>query len=249
MVVAGEAEDGIAALEAFRTVEPDVVFLDIQIPGIHGIDLAATLSRMAEPPLIVFVTAYDSYAVRAFELNAIDYLLKPISEERFAATIRRIGDTALDREGKYREYLHGLRALVREYAASCEDAPDDASEDGAENASAKPQSEYLTIYKDGRYFPLQFKKIACLKAEGGATRVFGETGEYLVYRPLHEFEEALPEESFFQAHRSYIINLCFIQHIDLWINGALQIELRNVNERIPVSRGKTKELKRRMNMK
>lgn len=244
LVVAGEAEDGIAALEAFGRTEPDAVFLDIQIPGIQGIDLAATFSRMAEPPLIVFVTAYDSYAVRAFELNALDYLLKPISADRFAAAVRRIRDTALDREGRYREYLRSLRSLVKGYSASCEDESGDR---GGSDAGA-PQSDYLTIYKDGRYCPLHFKRIACLKAEGGATRVFGENGEFLVYRPLHEFEEVLPKENFFQAHRSFIVNLCFIQHIDLWINGALQLELRNVPERIPVSRTKTKDLKRLMNM-
>lgn len=243
-VVAGEAEDGVAALEAYRTDKPDLVFLDIQIPGIQGIDLAATLSGMAEPPLIVFVTAFDSYAVRAFELNALDYLLKPIAEERFAETVRRIRETCSDREGKYQEYLKGLRSLVRGYAPACEDGGDER-EDGDSGA---PQSEYLTIYKDGRYCPLHFKKISCLKAEGGATRVFSETGEYLIYRPLREFEAVLPKESFFPAHRSYLVNLCFIQHIDLWINGALQLELRGVGEKVPVSRAKTRELKRRMNM-
>ncbi len=252
--VAGEAEDGVAALEKYRLLEPDVVFLDIQIPGIQGIDLAATFSRMAEPPLIVFVTAYDSYAVRAFELNALDYLLKPIAADRFAGTVRRIRDTAQDREGRYREYLESLRSLVRGYSASCEDL--DSVRDGVRDSvrdqedaySENPKSDYLTIYKDGRYCPLHFKKIACLKAEGGATRVFGEAGEFLVYRPLHEFEEVLPKDNFFQTHRSFIVNLCYIQHIDLWINGALQLELRNVPERIPVSRGKTRDLKRRMNM-
>lgn len=252
VVVAGEAEDGVAALDAYRAEKPDLVFLDIQIPGIQGIDLAATLAGMAEPPLIVFVTAFDTYAVRAFELNALDYLLKPIAEERFAETVRRVRETCADREGKYQDYLRGLRSLVRGYAtssaaanaAACEDSGDER-EDGDSGA---PQSEYLTIYKDGRYCPLHFKKIACLKAEGGATRVFSETGEFLIYRPLREFEEVLPKESFFPAHRSYLVNLCFIQHIDLWINGALQIELRGVGEKIPVSRAKTKELKRRMNM-
>lgn len=244
LVVAGEAEDGLAALKAYESCEPGVVFLDIQIPGIQGIDLAATFSRMAEPPLIVFVTAYDSYAVRAFELNALDYLLKPIAADRFAATVRRIRDTALDREGKYREYLQSLRSLVKGYSASCEDESDEREG----SASGAAQSDYLTIYKDGRYCPLHFKKIACLKAEGGATRVYGEAGEFLVYRPLHEFEEVLPKDIFFQTHRSFIVNFCFIQHIDLWINGALQLELHNVPERIPVSRGKTKDLKRLMNM-
>lgn len=242
--VAAEAADGIAALEAYRASKPEVVFLDIQIPGIQGIDLAATLSQMSEPPLIVFVTAFDSYAVRAFELNALDYLLKPIAEERFAATVARIRETRGDREGKYQEYLKSLRSLVRGYSASC----DDQSDQSAGSDSGRPHSDYLTIYKDGRYCPLHFKKIACLKAEGGATRVFSEAGEFLIYRPLHEFEAVLPGESFFQAHRAYIVNLCFIQHIDLWINGALQMELRNVGEKIPVSRTKTKELKRRMNM-
>jgi len=242
--VEGEAADGLAALEAFRSLKPEVVFLDIQIPGIQGIDLAATLSQMAEPPLIVFVTAFDSYAVRAFELNALDYLLKPIAEDRFAATVRRIRETRMDRAGKYQDYLKGLRSLVQGYSASCEDSSDNSSETN----SGYPLSDYLTIYKDGRYCPLHFKKIACLKAEGGATRVFSEAGEYLIYRPLQEFEEILPNGTFFQAHRSYIVNLCFIQHIDLWINGALQMELRHVGEKIPVSRAKTKELKRRMNM-
>ena len=148
--VAGEAEDGISALEAYRTGKPDLVFLDIQIPGIQGIDLAATLSGMAEPPLIVFVTAFDSYAVRAFELNALDYLLKPIAEERFAETVRRIRETCADREGKYQEYLKGLRSLVRGYAPACEDGGDER-EDGDSGA---PHSEYLTIYKDGRYCPV-----------------------------------------------------------------------------------------------
>ncbi len=235
--IAGEAADGVAALEAYRERRCDVVFLDIQIPGIQGTDLAATFAQMARPPLIVFVTAYDSYAVRAFELNALDYLLKPISDERFDATIRRIRETRDDPEGKYRDYLESLRSLVRGYGAACAD-----SDDG------EPGGEYLTIYRDGRYSPLHAKKIACLKAEGGATRIFSESGEYLLYRPIHEIAEALPKSHFFQAHRSFVVNLCFIQHIDLWINGALQIELRGVGERIPVSRSRSRELKRLMNM-
>ncbi|HCM28786.1 MAG: hypothetical protein A2Z99_21305 [Treponema sp. GWB1_62_6] len=240
--VAAEAEDGIAALEAYRAHPTDLVFLDIQIPGIQGIDLAATFSLMAEPPLIVFVTAFDSYAVRAFELNALDYLLKPISAERFAGTARRIRETFSDRGGKYQDYLRGLRALVEGYGdPSAGEGPASGSGDGA-------CSNCLTIYKDGRYQPLLFKKISCLKAEGGSTRVFSESGDYLLPRPLQDFLDVLPADAFFHAHRSFIVNLGFVQHIDLWINGALQLEMKHVAESVPVSRGRVKELKRRMNM-
>lgn len=243
LLVVGEAEDGVSALERYRETKPDLVFLDIQIPGIQGVDLAGTLLGMAEPPLIVFVTAYETYAVRAFELHALDYLLKPISEDRFAETVRRIRETFSDRVGKYQEYLQGLRSLVRGYSAPGESG---GAEDWDEPGGSS--SDYLTLYADGRFSPLPVKKVVCLKAEGGATRVFSDAGDYLVYRPLRDLWELLPSKVFFQAHRSYVVNLSFIQHIDFWINGSLQLELRYVGEKVPVSRSKIRELKVRMNM-
>jgi two-component system LytT family response regulator len=175
----GEAEDGVAAVQLIRRVEPDVVLLDVMMPGIDGFEVLAQLEDMPVLPRVVFVTAYDRHAVRAFEVNAVDYLLKPVTRERFDRAIERCLESPVSRP---------------ELAPFLEDV-----------ARLAPQR--LLIRDRGRIVLLPVSTVDRLESEGDYVRIHAGGRSYLLEKTLAEMEGILSPRGFVRIHRSAMVNL------------------------------------------
>jgi len=228
--VCGEAATGDQALQAYRRLLPDVVFLDIQMPGRCGLQVARELLRQPEPPLIVFATAYDQHAVDAFEVEAIDYLLKPFSAERLARTVHRLVRN-LNRKERAVQRIDQLLSRL----------------DGV--WVAPPQPVRLTVDRDGRWILFKHTEVAVAYAEGRA--VFIKTGNdcFRTALSLHELEDRLPSPPFFRCHRGYLVNLDWVKEIHPWFNGAYQLVLADQQKtQVPVSRLCVRDLRQMLNI-
>ena len=214
-VCVGEASTGAEAVRLIDEHEPDLVFLDIRMPELSGLDV---LRRIRHQPAMIFTTAYDEHAVAAFELGALDYLLKPFGRERFLA--------AMDR---------ALRAL--DFRS---DAPP------AERAQlALSAGEMLTrvfVRDRGRIVPIATADIERLEAEDDYVALHARGRRYLVYLPLSEFERRLDPERFLRVHRSHIVNLDHVSGFVPFDGARLQVEMRD-GTRIMASRTRSRELR------
>lgn len=199
--ICGEAENVSAALRLISSEKPDLLFLDIQMPGKSGFDLLDELP--APHPHIVFTTAYDEYAVRAFEINALDYLMKPISPKRL--------QTALD------------RLLDRQFVPA--DTPDSG-------AAAGPWTEEDRVFvrENDRCWFVPLKSVRLIESEGNHSRIHFEREQPLLHRTLGSLEEKLPSKIFLRANRAQIVNLSFVDTIEPWFSGSLKVKLRDGSE-------------------
>jgi two-component system LytT family response regulator len=197
VTVVGEARHADEARQQLAALRPDVLFLDIHMPGQTGFDLLASLEGPA--PHVIFTTAYDQYALKAFEVNALDYLLKPVSEARLAA--------ALDK----------IRSLA---PAALPPAP--------EPALPPLMAQDQVFVKDGeRCWFVRLADIRLFEISGGATKVYFEQHQPLIPRSLQQLEARLDPKVFFRANRQQIINLHWIAGIEPWFSNTLKISLRN----------------------
>ena len=197
VAVVGEARDADEARRQIATLRPDVLFLDIHMPGQTGFDLLASLDGPA--PQVVFTTAYDQYALQAFEVNALDYLLKPVSETRLAAALAKL--------------------LPPTPAAPPAPAP----------ATAAPLQPHDQVFvKEGeRCWFVKLADIRLFEISGSSTRVYFEQHQPLIPRSLQQLEARLDPKVFFRANRQQIINLHWIAGIEPWFSNTLKISLRH----------------------
>jgi two-component system LytT family response regulator len=219
----GAAESGDRAVALIDSLRPDLVFLDIQLPGISGLDV---LRRVRHQPAVIFTTAYDRYAVSAFELEALDYVLKPFGEERLMAALRR-ARRALDD--------HGIES-VRDRAARALEGADDRS-------TSEPLARFF-VRDRNRLVPVAVRDIVRLEADDDYVRVFTRDRSYLVYLTLNDFERRLDVTRFLRVHRTHIVNLDFVQQIVALDGGRLQVELRD-GTKIAASRARSRALRER----
>jgi two-component system LytT family response regulator len=200
--VAGEARHADEARQQIRDLRPDVLFLDIHMPGQTGFDLLASLDGPA--PHVIFTTAYDQYALKAFEVNALDYLLKPVSETRLAAALDKI-------------------RLLGQAPAPAPPPP----------AAPEPTLPVLTAHdqvfvKEGeRCWFVKLADVRLFEISGGATRVYFEQHQPLIPRSLQQLEARLDPKVFFRANRQQIINLHWVAGIEPWFSNTLKISLRH----------------------
>lgn len=200
--VVGECANADEALAEIRSLRPDLIFLDIQMPGQNGFDLLEKLDYL---PAVVFVTAYDEYALRAFDVNALDYLLKPVDETRLDETVRKI-----------------LGKSVSEKSDSAETETWGASADTPLMLSDR------IFLKDGdRCWFVTLEDIRYFESEGNYVRVFFDNQKPLILKSLNNLEKRLNEKDFFRINRKYIVNLKEVIHIEPWFNGGLQIKLKS----------------------
>ena len=225
IMVVGEAENGIQAIRKAIEEKPQLVFLDVNMPGINGIDVAKVLAALESKPLIVFITAYDSYAVSAFEVSAFDYLLKPVSEERLRNSLDRIRSMVSSREARV---LDKLDKLSGELGLS--------------------RSTRIVGYQNGMLFPIELDEILFLTLEEKNTIVVCERGKFQINGTLSELQEKLSDRKFFRSHKSYIVNLDRIDSIEPWFNSTYNIYIKGIDESIPVSRTYAKAFKEAMNI-
>lgn len=204
----GEASTGAEAVRLIAAERPDLVFLDIQMPELDGVAVAEALAAAGNPPRIVFVTAFDRHAVRAFELGALDYLLKPYDRERFENALER-ARAALPAPpggaGDLAELLARLRAGER-------------------------YPKRLLIPHDGRSFYLPVREIVRLEAAGNDVTIHTRRGDYSLRATLESFEERLDPAQFARVHRSHVVNIDDIAEIHPWFHGDQKLVMRDGSE-------------------
>jgi two-component system LytT family response regulator len=200
----GEAGDGASALAQINQVRPDVVFMDIQMPEMTGLEV---LRRLDCAPAIVFTTAYDQHAVTAFELNAVDYLLKPFTRARFDAAVARL----LESPTPPREIVdHAL-----------------AQATASRTAGTPVRLERILVRDRGRIFPLSLNEIAYLKADSKYTAIAARDQTFLVRIGISELEAQLDPARFIRVHRSALVNLDFVDSMKADDQSQLVIQMRD----------------------
>ena len=188
--IVAECEDGASALEAIAEHRPDVAFLDIRMPGLTGLDVAAAIPEISPATQVVFVTAYDQYAIDAFERGAIDYLLKPIAADRLAATVQRLQARAAAGPADSAT----LAALVRQLGSSL-------------SPRAQPPLNWVTASAGRETRLILLDDVAYFRADNKYTTVMTGDGEALLRTPIRELLEVLDPAVFKQIHRSTIVNI------------------------------------------
>jgi DNA-binding LytR/AlgR family response regulator len=219
LVIAAACEDGAAALEAIGEHKPDIAFLDIRMPGLTGLDVAAAASEVSQATQVVFVTAYDQYAIQAFERGAADYLLKPIVRERLVATIARLRS----RLGNPAAQGEALLALVRELASKTSGKP------------AEPPLVWITASAGKETRLVMVDDVAYFKSDNQYTAVITAQGESLLRTPLQELLARLDPAHFRQIHRGTIVNMRMVSSIVRDENGRGTMRLKNRPETLQVS--------------
>ena len=223
--VVGEARDGEEAVQAILAHEPDLVFLDIQMPKMDGFEVIRTVGA-DNMPLVVFVTAYDQHALKAFDVRALDYLLKPFDRERFAESIGRVRQ-AIARSGSD-EIGRRLLELVREL-----------------RPGGVPRSDRLVIKSAGRLFFLRTDEIDWVEAAGNYVKLHVGGDEHLLRETMNGIEQKLDPDTFFRIHRSRIVNMERIKELQPWFNGEYVVILRN-GTKLTLSRGYREKLQERL---
>jgi two-component system LytT family response regulator len=209
-------EEGIAKIKEHQ---PDLIFLDIQMPGMNGFDM---LKKLDEIPKVVFVTAYDEFALKAFEVKALDYLLKPVDPERLKETIQKV---QLPEE----EFSTKLNALP-------------ATKEKLLQAGDK------IFIKDGeKCWFVDISEVRMFESDGNYVKVYFDRFRPLILRSLNSLEDRLDPKLFFRANRKFIINLNWISSVENWFNGGLQVSLKD-GEKVEISRRQAIRFKELMSL-
>lgn len=213
--IVGEAVNADEAIEKIAQLNPELIFLDIQMPGKSGFDMLEELDKV---PKVIFTTAYDEYALKAFEYNALDYLLKPIEPKRLEEAIRKIVEV-------------GKKDVQIKSAL-----PDVLSADDQ------------VFVKDGdKCWFVKLERIRLFESEGNYVRLYFEDNKPLILRTLNYLDERLDPRSFFRANRKHIINLKWIESIEPWLNGGLLVKLKG-GQKVEVSRRQAVKFKEMLSL-
>jgi len=202
-----EAKNGEEALKILSSSLVDVVFLDINMPGMSGLSVAASVMLLPDPPLVVFATAYDEHAVRAFELEALDYIVKPFDERRIAQTFTRIQDALNSKEESAKQQENMRNYLNKKQSSTLN------------KLWAERENENRVL--------LDFSDIIWLEAEEKKVYAYTFTEKLLVRYTLKELEEQLDKNSFARVHKASIINLNHIAEVVPWFSGNYMIRMNN----------------------
>ncbi|PMG97826.1 LytR/AlgR family response regulator transcription factor [Vibrio lentus] len=228
--IVGKAQNGLEAMQSIQQLKPDVAFLDIRMPELDGISLAKQLNKLDSPPLIVFITAYDEYAVKAFEHNAMDYLLKPINEERLLATCQKVQARLSSNQTQ-----SGITPEQPDIAALM-------SQLQQLSQSTSQQPQYLTWLKasvgedihliavdDVAYFKAEDKYVSIFKKGQG-----GSLEEFILRVSLKELIAQLNPDEFWQIHRSVVVKVSAIDKVKKGLSGQMSAYVSG--EKLPISR-------------
>lgn len=218
--VVAEAANATEGIEKIDSLNPDLIFLDIQMPGKTGFDMLAELDKS---PDVIFTTAYDDYALKAFEVNALDYLLKPVEPKRLADAIQKLHlEEDKEKDVLMEDEIPVNRSLLHEHDQ--------------------------VFVKDGeRCWFVRLSDIRLFESVGNYAKVYFGTNKPLILKSLNALEERLDEKVFFRANRKHIVNLRLIEKIEPYFNGGLLLELKG-GEKIEVSRRQTVKFKEMMSL-
>ncbi len=215
--VVGEANNASDGIAKITTLKPELIFLDIQMPGKTGFEM---LTELEKAPVVIFTTAYDEFALKAFEVNALDYLLKPIEPKRLADAIIK---------------LHLL------------DGKDDVHHVERINTDILTETDQVFVKDGERCWFVKLNEIRLFESVGNYAKVFFGSNKPLILKSLNSLEERLDEKVFFRANRKHIINLRWVEKIEPYFNGGLLVELRG-GDKIEVSRRQTVKFKEMMSL-
>lgn len=210
--IVAQCTTGAEAIAAISELRPDVAFLDIQMPDMNGFEVLASLEP-ADVPLVVFVTAYDEYAVRAFDVLALDYLLKPIAPERLAATCARArsrltnNHQSVTRQQQFTDLLEQLERDARVM----------------QNGGTRAITNRLLVRVDDRVVMIKTDEIKWIEAAGNYVRIHCDRSQYIVRESLTRLESVLDRERFARIHRSTIINLDRVKELQPWMSGEMLV--------------------------
>jgi two-component system LytT family response regulator len=211
---AANADEGISKIESLN---PDLVFLDIQMPGKTGFDM---LEQLEKAPQVIFTTAYDEFALKAFEVNALDYLVKPVEPKRLA------------------DAIHKLQAIEQK---------ETRAEGEYTNNSILSENDQVFVKDGERCWFVKLSEIRLFESVGNYAKVFFGTNKPLILKSLNALEERLDEKNFFRANRKHIVNLRMVEKIEPYFNGGLLLDLAG-GEKIEVSRRQTVKFKEMMSL-
>lgn len=213
--VVAEAKNVDEAIEKINQFDPELIFLDIQMPGKSGFDLLEILDKV---PKVIFTTAYDEYALKAFEYNALDYLLKPIEPKRLEDAIRKLTEVNKKSSTSLKEIKNILTA------------------------------EDQVFVKDGeKCWFVKLEKIRLFESEGNYVRLYFDDNKPLILRTLNYLDERLDPKTFFRASRKHIVNLKWIESIEPWLNGGLLVKLKG-GQKVEVSRRQSIKFKEMLSL-
>lgn len=216
ITIVGEAINVDDAYEKIQSLKPDLLFLDIQMPGKTGFDLLEMLDAV---PKVIFTTAYDEYALQAFDVNALDYLLKPIQKERLQESIEKL-----------------LKVTVK------------SSEPSGDTGSRKLSINDQVFVKDGeRCWFVRLSEVRLFESEGNYIKVYFDGNRPMIHKSLNALDEKLDDRTFFRASRKHIINLSWIEKIEPWFNGGLMVQLKG-GDSVEVSRRQAARFKDMMSL-
>ncbi len=210
--IIAECRDGAEAVEKILALKPDLIFLDIQMPEVDGFDVVNSI-KAKYLPYIIFVTAYDQYAVKAFEINALDYLLKPFDKARLFKSISRAKDIINSRD----DYQFKINDLL------------------AELKNDKKYLNRIMIKSSGRIFFLKTSEIDWIEAAAYYIKIHSGKNSYLIRETLNNFEAGLDPEIFTRVHRSYIVNIEKIREVQPWFNNKY-VAILNDGVEVSISR-------------
>lgn len=258
VTVIGQGTNGIEAVSLIESLQPDLVFLDVQMPGLDGFAvLKKLLDRNLTMPEVVFATAYDQYAVRAFEVNAVDYLLKPFNEKRVLQTLekaraRRSAAEANSASGTPVEQgtAAKLDALLRLMGQQAEAVRHGSSSSASLLRTNQGATGKIVVRAGSRLLLVDQREICFASIEGGAISVVTPTIEGLSNcRTLEELMDLLDPDTFWRVHRSYVVNLQHIREVVPWFKSSYQLRMDDPQKtEIPVSRSQTKRLRELFNL-
>jgi two-component system LytT family response regulator len=218
--VIAEAANANEGIEKIDSLNPDLVFLDIQMPGKTGFDMLAELEKA---PDVIFTTAYDDYALKAFEVNALDYLLKPVEPRRLADALQKLHlEESRDREGVSDDEITVNKTLLHE-------------------------TDQVFVKDGERCWFVKLADIRLFESVGNYAKIYFASHKPLILKSLNALEERLDEKVFFRANRKHIVNLRLIEKIEPYFNGGLLLELKG-GEKIEVSRRQTVKFKEMMSL-
>lgn len=218
--VVAQCSKGKEAVAKIDELEPKLIFLDVQMPGMDGFDV---LEAIEHKPYVIFTTAYDQYAIQAFDKNAIDYVLKPLDEDRFKLAIKRAT-----------QRISADKNNVEELIMSIKSADSD-----------QKYSSHLFVQKSEKLFNLEVKDIMQLEASGDYTVLTTKNDQYLSSSGIGKLEEKLNPDQFIRIHRSTIINLNYLKEIEKHFNGGLIVKMQN-GKSFPVSRTYAKQIRKKV---
>jgi two-component system, LytTR family, response regulator len=215
--IVAECSNGFDAIKKINELKPDIILLDIQMPKLTGFEM---LELIDNPPIIIFTTAYDHFAIKAFEVSAVDYLLKPFSEERFDQAIQK-AVKLLDDKFKQDD---SIRNIITEHDKKIETL------------------ERVVIKDGGKINIIPVNEIRWIEAQDDYVMIYSIQGKFLKQKTMKYFEDHLEETQFVRIHRSYIINLSYLQHLEQQETDSYKIILKNGTE-LPVSKSGLARLK------